>query len=213
MKVGRIIVSFVLVILFLVACLLLILFGYSAAWLYTYQAFTSKTAVAEVTISAQKKDNKGQYVDVKFTPLETQSALATAIGINGASNTKKDTQNYKLYGDVVYIGGPIIKFKDELILLNFKTIYKVGKIYARYDYDNELEKARTPDIASTYDINGGFTEWKSIHDGLTDDSLTGKILRMFIDTTQVSSPGMFTNNKETSYVIYITNTGFQWELK
>ncbi len=212
-KPAKIISSLVLVCVFLVVCLSLIVLGYSAAWLHTYHAFTAKSPVAEVTISAQKQDAKGQYVDVTFTPLQTQSALLTAIAPNNTTDKKEESVSYKLYGDVVYIGGPIVKFKDELILFNFKTIYKIGKIYARYDLDNDKERARTPDIASTYDINGGFADWKNIHDNLTSDTLLGNILRFFIDTTQVSSPGMFTNNRQSRYTLYITNTGFQWELK
>lgn len=213
-NVGKTIVTLVLIIVFLIACMLLIVIGYTGAWLHTYQAFTAKTEVADVTISEQKHDDKGDYVDVEYTPIQTESALVSVIAPNnGTAPTKKDTQKFKLYGDVVYIGGPIIKFKDGLILLNFKTIYKIGKIYARYDLDNAKEIARTPDIASSYDLNGGIADWKNIYDAYNADTFMGKIYKLFIETPQISSPGMFVNNKVNNYKLYITNTGFMWELQ
>jgi len=209
---AKTIFSLVLLIIFLVACFGLVTVGYFAAWLQTYKAFTDKTLVAEVTISESKKDDKGSYADVKFTPYQTQSALNTLFSQNNQP-VKGDSQSYKLYGDTIYVGGPIIKFKDSLILFNFKTIYKLGKIYARYDLDNSLEQARTPDIASSYDINGGYTDWKYLHDNYVSNNIIGDVYRDFIDTTQISSAGMFVDNKPHTYQVFMTTTGFLWQVE
>jgi len=182
-------------------------------FLHTYNVFTFSEPVAKITISEQKRDEKGEYADVKLTLIEKQmSALTYIFAPNDLTADSGKTFEYKLYGDTIYVGGPIIKFKNELILLNFQTIYKLGKIYARYDIDNEIEMNRTPDIASTHDLNGGYADWRSVHDNFTSQNLFGDILRIFIDSMQISAAGQFVSNRETSYTLYITNNGFLWRL-
>jgi hypothetical protein len=206
----KVIGSLILIIIFLVACFGFATIGYFAAWLHTYQVFTEKRPVAEITISEARFDNFGQYADVTFTPIDTESALTKAFSPNSTTETKGTTSAYKLYGEVVYVGGPIVKFHDSLILLNFKTIYKVGRVFARYESDNDLEKERSPEMFSSFDINNGFYDWKDIHDNLTSNNVQGAIYRSLIETTQVSMPGMYISNKEIKYTLYITNNGFLW---
>ena len=213
-SIVKVTVSFLLIILFLVSCFALFTLGYFAAWLQTYRAFTERRPVAEVIISEMKTDTLGSYTEVEFTEIDTDSALSKALAINSSnSEIHKATQKYKLYGDVVYIGGPIVKFHDSLILINFKTTYKLGKIFARYDLNNELEKNRTPAMASTYDIDGGYGDWKVIHDNLSSGTLVGKLYGLFIDTTQISAPGIYISNRPLKYTLYITTTGFLWKLE
>src|SRR5260221_4487405 len=210
---AKTILSLVLIIIFLISCFALISVGYFGFWLHTYNALTAKTAVAEVTISESKKDDKGQYADVKLKPLQTRSALDTLVNTNANLQNAQDTKDYKLYGDTIYLGAPIIKFKDGLILLNFQTIYRLGKVYARYDFDNQKEINRTPEIASTYDLNGGYADWKAVQDNYTADGLLGNIYRSFVDSVQVSSAGVFVENKPEKYMVYMTNTGLLWEVE
>ncbi len=217
----KLILSLVLIIVFVVVCFFISIAGYTGLWLQTYKAFTQKTLVAEVTISELKKDDgqgpqgKGEYADVNVTMIQSESALAKIFGVKTSEPEKGNTKSYKLYGDVVYLGGPIVKFKDELTLINFKTIYKVAKVFSRYDLDNTKEINKSAEVLaqSSYDINGGYADWKSIHDNLTSDNLVGSLYRLVLDTTQVSEPGMFISNKSLTYNFYITNTGFLWELK
>jgi hypothetical protein len=212
-NVPKTIFSLVLIIVFLVLCIVLMTFASFGIWLRTYKIFTERIPVAEVTISEQKTDEKGQYADVTVTQIKGQSALAAFIDPSGDSDSEKlNSESFKLYGDVIYLGGPIVKFKDSLRLFEFKTIFKVAKLYARYDLDNEKEIARTPEIASSHDLNGGIGGWKNIHDNLSSDNLTGGFYRLFIDTTQLSVPGMYVSNKELHYTVYMTNSGFLWEL-
>lgn len=212
---GKIITSLILLVSFLSICLILVSFGYFGAWLHTYKAFTAKTKVAEITISEQKEDDLGEYFEVEYTPVKNESALVKWIAPgSGKSDELEKPQTFKLYGDTVHIGGPIIKFKDELILFNFKSIFKIGKIYARYNIDNELEQSRTPEMASSFDLNGGIDQnWQDIHNNLTNDNLKGGFYRSFVDTTQISTPGQFVSNKKLKYTLYITNNGFLWKLE
>ncbi len=175
--------------------------------------FTQKTPVAKVTISTQKSDDNGKYVNVTYTPIEQVSATDKLFNQKAESSNKQlQSTQYKIYGDTVYFSGPIIKFKDELILLNFKTIYKVGKIYGRYEEDNELENARKPGAIASYDIDGGYYDWKSIFDNFAREDIIGGFYRTFIDTTQLKSAGQFVNSKELKYTLYIKNDGLSLEL-
>ena len=209
---AKTIFSLILVIVFLIACFALLTLGYVAAWIQTYRAFTDKTLIAQVTISEQKIDNLGTYADVDILPYESESALSTLFTGKVTTKPSQNVIHYKLYGDTIYVGGPIVKFQDSLILLNFKTMYKFAKVYARYDLDNEKEVNRTSVIASTYDLNGGLADWKPFYDNYVSDSLIGKIYRVFVDTTQVSEPGMFVGNTEQKFNVYVTNTGFLWNV-
>lgn len=210
-KYLKIIISLILLIVFLITCFFVFTFGYIGFWLHTYNVFTKKTPVAEITISALKQDEKGSYAIVDLQIIKGQSALSS-IFVNDLNYRENIKEQYKLYGDTIYIGGPIIKFHDNLILFNFETVYKIGKIFSRYELDKEKEKERSIQTASSYEINGGFNDWKVVHDNLTSDNILGKFYRLFIDTTQISMPGQFVSNKDLKYTLYITNTGYLWKL-
>jgi len=208
----KVIFSLTLLIFFLVACFGLISIGYVGLWLHTYQTFTYKAPVAEVIISEKKHDSLGDYTDVDLTLIQKESALLDVVNQKTETQAdKKETQHYKLYGDSVYIGGPIVKFKDHLILLNFRTIFKVAKIFGRYNLDNSLEKNRTPNTASTFDITSGYSEWKDIEDVLSSNTLLSKAYNLFIDTAEGSSTDKFVSNKPVKYNLYITNNGFEFD--
>lgn len=206
----RTIISLSLIISFLVLCIIVLTAGYAGLWLHTYNVFTQKTKVADIELSELKNDENGDYVNVHLTEYSYGSGLETLLY---SSNYKVQSHEYKIYGDTIYIGGPIVKFKDELILLNFKTMYKLSKIYGRYS-DNDLEISKNADAQkeSSYNLNDGYGEWKTMFENFRSDSLLGKIYRLFIDTTQLSEPGQFASNKALNYSIYISNNGFIWEL-
>ena len=211
-NISKTIISLLLIIVFLFACIFILIGGAVGLWLRTYNVFTEETPVAEVVISEQKEDELGPYVDVQITQIKRQSALASLISEGEGNPEKEETQTYKLYGDVVHLGGPIVKFKNSLILFDFKTVYKLAKLYARYDLDNDLERNRTPEMASSYDLNGGIKGWKRVHDRYTADNLVGSVYRVFIDTTEISTPGIYVSNKELKYTLVTTNFGFKWRL-
>ncbi len=208
-NVMRIIFTLSLVILFLSLCLGIISIGYSGIWLHTYNVFTERTKVADIELSELKEDDGGQYVDVVYKEYKQPTGLESVLGI---SSIKISEKSFKIYGDSIYIGGPILKFKDELTLFNFKTMYKLAKIYGRYS-DNNQEISRN-DIALTsysYDLNDGYGDWKNVFEVYRSDSFVGEVYRQFIDTTQLSEPGQFATNRLLKYELYIANSGFIWE--
>jgi hypothetical protein len=212
-KLFRIIGVLTLIVIFLLSCLIFVIMSYSALLLHTYNVFTYSQPVARVTISEQKYDDLGAYADVELIILEREkSALEYLFSPDRGEYNEIEASKYKLYGDTVYLGGPMIKFKNELIFLNFQTIFKLGKIYARYDLDNNLEINRTPAIASSSDINEGYADWVEINDNFKAPDLLGQFLRSVIDSMQISSAGQFVDDKERSYVLFITNSGFLWRL-
>jgi len=206
----RTILSLTLIVAFLLLCITVLTAGYAGIWVHTYNVFTQKTKVADVEISELQSDDAGDYMNVKFTEYSYGSGLETLLY---STNPKIKLNEFKVYGDSLYIGGPIIKFKDELILLNFKTMYKISKIYGRYS-DNNEEISRTDDAQrySSYDLNDGYADWRGLVDNYRADGLVGDFYRLFIDTTQLSEPGQFSSNKSLNYELYISNTGFIWEL-
>jgi hypothetical protein len=205
----RIILSLLLVIVFLVACIVFTTLALLGGWMHTYNAFTSKTLVAEIGVSQLKEDENGQFIDVTYKPVQQQSALAALFASAPSNNLPAAEQSFKIYGDTVHIGGPIVKFYDHLVLFNFKTIYKVGKIYGRYNLDNELEISRK--VPASFDLNGGIDEtWQTVNDNIDKWPYN-----MFFQTTEISTPGIFASKAagQRTYNLYMTTTGFLWELK
>jgi hypothetical protein len=117
-------------------------------------------------------------------------------------------QTYKLYGDTVDIGGPVVKFHNELILLNFETIFKLARIRGVYNADTQKEQNRT--VFSTIDLNGGFdSTWWTLNDH--EDQWP---YYWFVDRVQFSVPGEpgFKGTDLKRYQIVVTNEGFAWNL-
>jgi hypothetical protein len=200
----------------LLICLVIVVSSAFGIWLNTYKVFTEKRAVAEVVVSEKRADENGDYAIVRISEYRSVNAFQyTLKGVDEPTAAKENVNEFKIYGDTIYAGGPIMKFKDELILINFKTVYKLGKVFGRYDLDNSREANKSQEAlnSSSYDINGGYVEWKGIYDAYTRDDLYGKFLRMFVDSTQVSTAGVFVQNVELRYTLFITNTGFLWNLE
>jgi len=177
-------------------------------WLHTYNVFTERVLVAEVSISESRIDANGEYADVVYQPFAQQSALNHLF--TGAQETTPNmsTQTYKLYGDTVHIGGPIVRFYDHLILVNFKTIYKVGTIYGRYNFDNNKELNRK--VISSFELNGGIDPtWRDVN-----DRITSWPYNMFVNFTNVSSPGIpISKARSANYYLYMSVNGFIFEPK
>ena len=198
----------VLLLAFLVVCFFLVSFGYFAAWVHTYNVLTEKRPVAEITVSALKQDNLGQYFELVYTPIENENALTSIfISQSNKQSKKLPSQLFKLYGDQFFVVGPVIKFYDSLILINFKSIYKVGEIYAKYG-DLNKEKSRSKDTFSMYNLNQGYEDWRTIQEEIQSKNLNGIFYNLFVETMQLSSVGKFVTNKDQKYILYISNTGF-----
>lgn len=177
-------------------------------WLHTYNVFTERILVAEVSISQSRSDENGEYADVTYIPYLQQSALSHLF--TGPQTTQPNTamQTFKVYGDTVHIGGPIVRFYDQLLLINFKTIFKVGTIYGRYNFDNEKERNRK--VISSFELNGGIDPtWRDIN-----DRILSWPYNWFIDFTNISSPGIpISRARASEYYLYMTINGFIFEPK
>jgi hypothetical protein len=201
---------------FLLACLIVLTIGFTGLWLRTYRVFSQKTLIAEVEISEQQSDENGDFAIVTYRPIKSESALARVFFEDSKENEYLKEMEFKIYGDTIHIGGPIVKFKDKLIFFDFKTIYKVAKIFGRYNLDNnqEINKNETQAKFSSFDINGGVDSiWKDFSEQLNGDTLKSKLYNLVIETTQFSVPGQFVQDTPQKYNFYITNTGFLWDAK
>lgn len=207
-KTGKVIVSLVLLVIFLFACIIALFLLFFGSWLHTYTALTKETVVAEVIMYQMQTDENGDYIEIEFTPLVQQSALTTVINPGvAATDETGETQTYKLYGDTVAIGGPMVKFHNELILLNFETAFKLARIRGFYDVDLEKEKNRT--VFSAVDLNGGFDEtWWTLNDSEGEWPYN-----MFVDRVQFSVPREpgFKSEGKKRYNLLITKDGFAWD--
>lgn len=204
-NITRVIFSLGLLVIFLVTCLFVTVSLAMGIWLNTYNAFTAKTLVATFTVSQLKEDEGGKYIDVSYQPFQQQTALFYLFNPKNQSiPTQK--QDFKLYGDSVHIGGPVVKLHNGLILFNFGAIYKVTNIYGRYNLDVDAENTRI--ISSNFELNGGIDGlWQNISDNENTWPTD-----MFVDTAFLSTPAPIPSSKgqdeSRTYNLYITDSGF-----
>lgn len=208
-RLSKISLSLVLVVTFFVACFLGMMFLYVANWLNGYAALTGRELVAEIVLSSVKEDGEGKFIEVKYTPVQQQTALVdNVLPARDPSLARGNAQEFKIYGDSVHIGGPVVKFYDQLVLLNYKTVYKVAKIYGRYNLDNEEQNTKK---TSAFDLNGGIDPfWYSLNENEAKFPYN-----LFVDYVQLSTPGeLGTNSGETrEYDLYAGINGFEWVRK
>ncbi len=202
--------SLLLFTVFLFACFVGVILIFGAIWLHTYKVFTRQTPVAVLSISEAKTDSYGKYADVTLRQIKGRSPL-TAI-FNPYDKTQDeldDPQEFKLYGDYVELGGPIMKFEDFLTLLNFQTVYKVALIRGTYE-DETAEKARPSEAFSYYEINGGYEDWRSVYEEMQNPtSFRGRILDIFIDSVpQLDPKGVPVISTPQELTLCITDKGF-----
>lgn len=208
-KFIKITVSLVLTIIFLLACIITLLLLFFGAWLHTYNALTKETVVAEVIMYPIKSDDAGDYIEIEFTAFSQESALTSMVNPNlQPADEVGRTQKLKLYGDSVGIGGPMVKFHNELILLNFDTVYRLARVRGTYELDIEKERNRTE--FSVLDLNGGFDQtWWTLNDNEGNWPYN-----MFMDRVQFSVPAEpgFRSGEPKKYNIVVTKDGFSWQL-
>ncbi|MCA9380963.1 hypothetical protein KC678_01745 [Candidatus Dojkabacteria bacterium] len=205
------ITSIILLFLFVIFCSLAIVLFFAAGWLHTYRIFTAETPVAKLEISPLKEDEKGKYFDVTLIQVIGVSPLAATFNpSNEVDNTLAagDAKTYRLYGDQVDVGGPTIKFHDYLTFLNFETVYKIAYIRSEYS-DAKVEEARTPEMTRRFDLNGGYSTWRSIQEDIQNNTFRGNILKLFVaNIPQLNSRGVFVTDKEQTLTLCVTEEGF-----
>ena len=183
-----------------------------AGWMHTYRVFTRKTPIAQMEVDGLQQDELGPYTEVTLTFNQNQSAL-TSLLIRSESDTMEplgEPQTYKLYGDEVALDGPVLKMKDQLLLLNTNNIYKVVRL--RSEYSNpDFEDRRTEEMTRRYDLNGGIQSWRSLDETYRSNSPRGWFYRLFIDTSTIQSAGIFVTEDNETYTVYVTPTGFTFD--
>ncbi len=203
----RIITSLILVIMLLLTCMFTMTLFFVGSWLHTYNVLTEQTLVAHIEMSEIKSDESGQYFDVTYTPyLQTNALSAWVFDDLDTKSKQTEPLSFKVYGDTLHVGGPIIKFYDHLALLNFKTIFKVSKLYGRYNSDNQMELNKG--VNSSFDLNGGIEPFRFT----LSDHYTSWPFNMFVHTIEFSDSGIFASSQSKSYNLYIRPTGFLWEV-
>lgn len=210
----KIILSLILIIIFLLSCGLLSMGVMSGLFLHTYQVFTDKRPIAEMLVSEKKTDQYGEYADVTLKIINKESTALTWTLLNNKSdkNVEFPVKDFKVYGDFVFIGGPIVKFRDEFTLLNFKTMFKLVALSGEYKFDLEKEKNRPDEAFSKFQFNGGYDDWKPVFNNWKQTGILGDVYRSLIQTTEAQEVGTDITDTQTKYVVYITNGGFQIEL-
>jgi hypothetical protein len=203
--------SLVLALVFMFACFVITVIVFAMAWLHTYRVFTDKRPVAEVTVSALKEDDNGEYVDVTVKQIKAQSPLARIFNPKDVDiEDFEETQTFKIYGDEITLGGPVVRFRDVMTLFNFKTVYKLAVI--KGDYTNvEREKGRDNiNMPRIYELNGGAESWQDVSDALEKKDLKGRIFEMFIDYgVEIQAAGVFASeNNEKTFKLCVSEDGF-----
>lgn len=186
------ILNLLVIILFLVLLVNLMAGAFLGIWLQTYKAFTSKTLVAEISLSEQKHEGEIPYTDVTLKQVQ---------GGVGQTIIYSDPQSYKVYGNEVRIGGQVIKFQDVLTLIGVKTVYKVTRLEGSFlDATQELNSPR-----SVYDLNGGVDP---VYVFLQNNEDTFKFV---IETTMGDYPGKNVQGSAQTYGLFVTEEGFLLE--
>jgi hypothetical protein len=187
-----------LVIVFLMTCIVSILTVGVSMWLHTYKALTKKTLVAEITTSELKYEDDIPYFDVTYKQVQQKTAFQRIFSRGNEETTHYElTEDYKVYGDRVEVGGEIIKWNDWLNLLGLDTIYKISRLKGNYS-DTELEREAE---RSVYDLNGGVDSiWKTLQKN--EESFS------FLVDSVYSSAGMkFVEDKDVKWGVYVTTDG------
>jgi len=201
--------SLILLLIFVIACATAIILLFAAGWLHTYRVFTQETPVAKIILSPLQQDENGSFFTATIQEVGNPSPLTAVFNPEEVSNgSLQKAQTFTFYGDQFDIGGPTIKFKDFLTLLNFETVYKLAFIRAEYA-DLSIEESRTDDMTRRIDINGGYADWRSVQEDFQDETLRGSIFKLFIDDMpQISSQGVFITDQEQTLTLCVTEEGF-----
>jgi hypothetical protein len=195
----RIIASLLLIILLLGTCFVVInglLFG---LWLRTYQAFTQKTLVAELTVERTVTENSLEKFKVIYTEKAHATALDTFLSGTQQSQQTPVPVEFELYGDQVLVGGPVVKFQNVPVLLGFQTVYKVARLQGSYI---NTDKANRIPNGNVRDLNGGVDNTWSYFEEQSEN------MQWLIDTAYFSLAGKSIQSGRVTYGLYITEDGF-----
>jgi len=194
----KVILALVLIIVLLVSCTFgIITFGFSL-WLHTYNVFTQKKLIAEVTTTKLQDDNGVPYFDVTYKEVRQKTALEYIFSSDEDSALQyEESITEKVYGDRVELSAEMVRWNDWVTFLGFDTVYKVSRLEGDYS-DTKLEKTEEH---SVYDLNGGIDSfWKTLQK-------QEKTLSFLVDSVYTSAALKFVEDEEITWGLYITEDG------
>ena len=192
-----------LVIIFLLSCVTVLVFIFTAAWLRTYKSFTDREKIAEIELTPIESDTRGlDRFEVKYIQFEGTTGFEKLFFPDSEYSTNVEFEKeYTMYGDTVLIEAHTVKLPDALTLLNYKALFKITGIEGDYIDNREKTKQLSGDERSIYDLNGGVdSTWEFIKRNESK-------LRIFIDTAEISSKGKAVSDSPEKYSIFITEEG------
>jgi hypothetical protein len=180
---------------------------FAGLFLRSMQVLTGRIVAAEVVMYPMQTDNNGDFIEIDFTPLEAQSALAAALtGGNAGEPTRGQTQRFRLYGDVVAVRGPLITLRPLMQMLGLQNVYQLAVIegvYRRPQPNPQLQGSRAQ-------LNGGFDPvWWDLNDQ------EGQFpYNVFIERITISGDEEFgfRGSGTKLYHIVVTNQSITWDL-
>ncbi|MBZ0283984.1 MAG: hypothetical protein K8L97_24810 [Anaerolineae bacterium] len=182
--------------------------GSLALFLQTFFALTRETPVAEVIMSPIQNDEKGDYIEIVYTPYNEQSALLHIVNndANGAVPILETSgsQTYKIYGDTVAVRGPMIKLHPALLILNFENVYKLSLIEGEY----RRQQNRASGEGTEVTINGGFDDfWWDVNN--EESTFPYNLIVDRVTFSGDEEPG-FTGTGKKRYQIVVTMDSITW---
>lgn len=180
---------------------------FAGLFLRSMQVLTGRIVAAEVVMYPMQTDNNGDVIEIDFTPIEAQSALAAALtGGNAGEPTRGATQRFRLYGDTVAVRGPLITLRPLMQMLGLQNVYQLAVIegvYRRPQANPQLQGSRAL-------LNGGFDPvWWDLNDQ------EGQFpYNVFIERITISGDEEFgfRGSGTKRYHIVVTNQSITWDL-
>lgn len=180
---------------------------FAALFLQTMNVLTGRVVAAEVIMYPMQTDNNGDFIEIDFTPLNTQSALAAVLTRGTVDETTRgQTQRFRLYGDVVAVRGPLIALRPIVQVFGLQNVYQLAVIegvYRRPQANPQVQGSRAL-------LNGGFDPvWWNLNDQ------EGQFpYNVFIERITISGDEEFgfRGSGTKRYHIVVTSQSITWDL-
>jgi len=181
--------------------------GFAALFLRAMYVLTDRVVAAEVVMYPMQTDNNGDFIEIDFTPINTQSALAAVLtGGSPGEPTRGETQRFRLYGDTVAVRGPLIALRPVMQMLGLQNVYTLAVIEGQF----RAPGASGSLMNSRAVLGGGFDPvWWDLNDQ------EGQFpYNVFIERITISGDEEFgfRGSGTKRYHIVVTNQSITWDL-
>lgn len=195
---GKIVLNLLLVIIILISAIGILSSVFVGLWLHTYNVFTEKQLVAEITVSPLELTEDNKQFKVEYKQVQGQSAFSALFGVVSTDDAFVESKEYVLNGDEVRLGGQIVKFNDPYYLIGFKTIYKITKIEGGY---LDVDEQNTHGV-SAVELNGGVDDFFKF---MQSNESTFSFI---VDTAMGDYPAKNVQQQTVKYGLFVTEEGF-----